>query len=188
MRERKREEHKGSQSRKCDEMSRPTNEQMAWFQELWREIMGITIDADEARSWFEKVPETTKEEMRKYLELLNSPDVRAAMKARNREKRRQTRQSELAAWRGKVNPTGMNIMILTYEPVSSMYAANLILRGHLVSMFGGGLFLPSLVEEIEDSYDGCLLLGTEPELLDIADTFEAKGKKVWRQLTDIPRL
>jgi hypothetical protein len=43
------------------------------------------------------------------------------------------------------------------------------------------------VEEIEDSYDGCLLLGTEPELLEIADIFEAMGKKVWRELADIPR-
>ena len=86
-------------------------------------------------------------------------------------------------------------MILTHKPVSNMYAANLALRGHSATFFGGGPILHDrasiaarhFVEEIEDAYDGCLLLGTEPELLEIADIFEAKGKEVWRELADIPR-
>jgi len=59
-------------------------------------------------------------------------------------------------------------------------------RGHLVTMWGGGVVDPFVAEEFED-YDGCLLLGTEPELIEIADIFETKSKKVWRQLGDIPR-
>jgi hypothetical protein len=77
-------------------------------------------------------------------------------------------------------------MILTYEPVSFMYAATLMPRGHQVTLWGGGLISRSFLKEIEGSYDGCLFLGTEPELLDIADMFKAKGKMVWRQLADIP--
>jgi len=34
--------------------------------------------------------------------------------------------------------------------------------------------------------DGCLLLSDEPDLLEIADYMEASGKKVWRQLSEIP--
>jgi hypothetical protein len=68
----------------------------------------------------------------------------------------------------------MNIMILTYAKTSSLYAATLMSRGHLVTMFGGGVISPFVAEEFED-YDGCLLLGTEPEL------------RVWRQLADIPQ-
>ena len=35
-------------------------------------------------------------------------------------------------------------------------------------------------------YDGCLLLGDDPDLVEFAGLFEAMGKKVWRQLADIP--
>jgi hypothetical protein len=167
-------------------MARPTKEQIAWFQELWREIMGDVPDADIAQSWFEEFPDTTKKELRKMLELLNTPEARAAMEADRREKRRRTHQAELAARRARGNATGMNIMILTYAKTSSLYAATLMSRGHLVTIFGGGVISPSFAEEFED-YDGCLLLGTEPELLEIADIFEGMGKKVWRQLADIPR-
>ena len=83
-------------------------------------------------------------------------------------------------------PAAMNIMILTYAETSSWYAATLMSRGHLVTMWGGGVVDPFVAEEFED-YDGCLLLGTEPELIEIADIFETKSKKVWRQLGDIPR-
>jgi hypothetical protein len=34
--------------------------------------------------------------------------------------------------------------------------------------------------------DGCLLLGDEPDLLEIADYMEASGKKIWREISDIP--
>lgn len=34
--------------------------------------------------------------------------------------------------------------------------------------------------------DGCLLLGDEPDLVEIADYMEASGKTVWRQLSEIP--
>jgi hypothetical protein len=54
-------------------MAKPTKEQIAWFQEWWREIMGDSIDADLAQSWFEKFPDMTKEEARKTLELLRPP-------------------------------------------------------------------------------------------------------------------
>ena len=167
-------------------MAKATKEQIAWFQELWREIMGDVLDADMAQKWFEKFPDTTKEEMRKMLEIVNSPEVRAPMEARAREERRRARQAELAARRAQVkNPAAMNIMILSYAYTSGWYAATLMERGHLVTMFGGGL-VSNLFEQVED-YDGCLLLGTEPELLDFADVFEAKAKKVWHELTDIPR-
>jgi hypothetical protein len=176
-------------------MAKATKEQIAWFQELWREIMGDPINADRAQSWFEKFPDKTKEETRKILELFNSPEFRADFEAWGREERRRERQAKLAAWRARGNPTGMYIMILTHKPVSNMYAANLALRGHSATFLGGGPILHdhasiaarNFVEEIEDSYDGCLLLGREPELLEIADIFEAKGKEVWRELADIPR-
>ena len=54
-------------------MAKATKEQIAWFKELWREIMGDVLDADMAQKWFEKFPDTTKEEMRKMLEIVNSP-------------------------------------------------------------------------------------------------------------------
>jgi Zn-finger domain-containing protein len=58
-------------------MAKPTKEQIAWFQEWWHEIMGKSIDADLALSWFEKFADVTKEEARKTLELLKTPEVRA---------------------------------------------------------------------------------------------------------------
>jgi hypothetical protein len=64
------------------------------------------------------------------------------MGAQARDERRRARQAKLAAWRARGNPTGINIMILTYKPVSDMYTANLLLRGHSVGLFGGGLILP----------------------------------------------
>jgi hypothetical protein len=33
--------------------------------------------------------------------------------------------------------------------------------------------------------DGCLLLGNDPGLLEIADHMEMAGKKVWRELAEI---
>lgn len=84
------------------------------------------------------------------IEILNSPEFRAAGEADRREKRRRARQAELAAWRTRVkNPAAMNIMILTYKEVGSMYAATLMERGHLVTIFGGGL-VSNLFEEVKD--------------------------------------
>jgi hypothetical protein len=48
-------------------MTKPTEEQIAWFQELWREFGQPVPDEDMAQSWFEEFPDTTKEEMRNGL-------------------------------------------------------------------------------------------------------------------------
>jgi hypothetical protein len=78
----------------------------------------------------------------------------------------------------------MRIAILSYKDVSSWYAATLMERGHEVDIHGGGAIDVALKEYLD--CDGCLLLGDEPDLLEIADYMEASGKKVWRELSDIP--
>jgi len=67
-----------------------------------------------------------------------------------------------------------------------MYAAKLMERGHEVAFFGPGALFPKVMEQFA-GYDGCLLLGNATELVEFADAFEARGKKVWHQLADIPR-
>jgi len=58
-------------------------------------------------------------------------------------------------------------------------------RGHEITLSGGGaLHAPAIAGYLE--CDGCLLLSEEPDLKEIADYFEASGKKVWRQLSEIP--
>jgi NADPH-dependent ferric siderophore reductase len=79
----------------------------------------------------------------------------------------------------------MKIAILSHAEVASYYAANLMQRGHEITLSGGGaIHAPGLAPYLE--CDGCLLLGDEPGLREIADYMEAAGKKVWRHLTEIP--
>jgi hypothetical protein len=79
----------------------------------------------------------------------------------------------------------MKIAILSHKDVSSYYAANLMLRGHEIVMSGGGaIHAPGLQPYLE--CDGCLLLGTQDDLLEIAHHMEVAGKKVWRDLSEIP--
>jgi hypothetical protein len=59
-------------------------------------------------------------------------------------------------------------------------------RGHEVTMHGGGAIHGSLIQRYAEN-DGCLLLGNDPDLLEIADHLDALGKKVWRHLADVPK-
>ena len=68
---------------------------------------------------------------------------------------------------------------------TGFYAATLMERGHQVTISGGGaIHAHGLKPYLE--CDGCLLLGDEPDLVEIADYMEASGKKVWRQLAEVP--
>ena len=79
----------------------------------------------------------------------------------------------------------MKVVLLIRDDVSSMYAATLMERGHEVAIHGGGAVHVPLMKMYSE-YDGCLLLlGSDPDLLEIADHFEAMGKKVWRHLADV---
>jgi hypothetical protein len=79
----------------------------------------------------------------------------------------------------------MKIVLLCYEKVANYYTASLLQRGHQVTLHGGGaIHAPGLKRYLD--CDGCLLLGDDPDLLEIADYMESSGKKVWRQLADVP--
>jgi hypothetical protein len=79
----------------------------------------------------------------------------------------------------------MKIATLSHAEVANYYAANLMQRGHEITISGGGaIHGPGLAPYLE--CDGRLLLGDEPDLKEIADYMEVSGKKVWRQLSDIP--
>jgi hypothetical protein len=79
----------------------------------------------------------------------------------------------------------MKIAILSHKDVSAWYAATLMERGHQITISGGGaIHAPGLRPYLK--CDGCLLLGTEPDLVEIADYMESSGKKIWRQLNEIP--
>ena len=79
----------------------------------------------------------------------------------------------------------MKIAILCLEDVAGWYAATLMERGHEVTISGGGAIHAAGLKPSLDC-DGCLLLSDEPDLLEIADYMEASGKKIWRELSDIP--
>jgi hypothetical protein len=66
--------------------------------------------------------------------------------------------------------------------VSSWYAATLMQRGYteVVTWGGGEIHSPGLKEFLE--WDGCLLLGSEEDLLEIAHHIEVTGKPIWREL------
>ena len=79
----------------------------------------------------------------------------------------------------------MKIAVLCHKDVGDWYTALLLQRGHEVILCGGGaVHAPGLKPYLE--CDGCLLLGDEPDLREIADYMEASGKPVWRNFTDIP--
>ncbi len=79
----------------------------------------------------------------------------------------------------------MKIAILSHKDVAGYCAATLMERGHEVTISGGGAINGCTIKPYVDC-DGCLLLSDEPDLLEIADYMEASGKKVWRQLSEIP--
>lgn len=79
----------------------------------------------------------------------------------------------------------MKIAILSHADVAGYYAANLMQRGHQITISGGGAIHATGLKPYLEC-DGCLLLGTEPDLLEIADYMEASGKKVWRDLKEVP--
>jgi hypothetical protein len=79
----------------------------------------------------------------------------------------------------------MKIAVLSHEDVSGWYAATLMERGHQVTISGGGAIHASGLKPYLEC-DGCSLLGNEPDMLEIADYMETAGKKIWRQLADIP--
>jgi hypothetical protein len=80
----------------------------------------------------------------------------------------------------------MKILLVAYANVRGWYAATLMERGHKVTIYGGGaLHAHAIKSDLEN--DGCLLLGSDKDMLEIADYFEEMGKPVWRQLADIPK-
>jgi hypothetical protein len=80
---------------------------------------------------------------------------------------------------------GMKIAILSHKDVAGYYAANLMQRGHEITISGGGaIHAQGLKPYLE--CDGCLLLGDEDDLRGIADHMAASGKPIWRQLNEVP--
>jgi hypothetical protein len=79
----------------------------------------------------------------------------------------------------------MKIAVLSHKDIAAWYAATLMERGHQVTISGGGAIHATGLKPYLEC-DGCLLLGEEPDLLEIADYMEATGKKVWRQIAEIP--
>ena len=80
----------------------------------------------------------------------------------------------------------MRIEILSHNDVSGWYAATLITRGHEVIISGGGaVHLAGMLPYLE--CDGCLLLGDEEDLIEIADVMRRAGRQVWRELSDVPK-
>jgi hypothetical protein len=80
----------------------------------------------------------------------------------------------------------MKVVVLVRGDVCGWYATTLMERGHEVAIHGGGAIHGPLIKDYAN-YDGCLLLGSDPDLLEIADHLEAIGKPVWRNLSDIPK-
>jgi hypothetical protein len=79
----------------------------------------------------------------------------------------------------------MKIAILSQKEVAGYYAAKLVEQGHEIIIMGGGAIHAAGLKEYLEC-DGCLLLGNEPDQIEIADYMETSGKKVWRQLFEIP--
>ena len=70
----------------------------------------------------------------------------------------------------------MKIVVLTHSDVAGYYSATLMKRGHEVTMSGGGaIHAPGLKPFLQ--CDGGLLLGNEPDLVEIADYMAPSGKK-----------
>ena len=79
----------------------------------------------------------------------------------------------------------MRIVILSHKGVASWYAGTLAQRGHEAYTLVSGALNAAALKFYLDC-DGCLLLGDEPDLLVIANHMKASGKKIWRELGDIP--
>jgi hypothetical protein len=86
----------------------------------------------------------------------------------------------------------MKMAILSYADVANTIGVALMDRGHTITWFAGGAVYghggnvhPGVAEMVNDN-DGCLALGDEPELQEIARLFRDAGKIVWREWTDIP--
>ena len=80
---------------------------------------------------------------------------------------------------------GMKIAVLSFGDVAGWYAATRMERGHEITISGGGAIHAAGLRPYLEC-DGCLLLGEEPELCEIADYMEASGKRVWHSLAEIP--
>jgi hypothetical protein len=80
----------------------------------------------------------------------------------------------------------VRIVILSHKDVSGWYAATLMERGHEVTIDGPGAIDVAVKLYSGSDFDGCLLLSDDPDSLVIADHMKASGKKVWRELADIP--
>lgn len=79
----------------------------------------------------------------------------------------------------------MKIAVLSHKDVGSWYEAKLLEMGHETMSGGGAVHAPMLKGFLE--CDGCLLLGEEDDLTEIAYHMELAGKPIWRNLTDIPK-
>ena len=79
----------------------------------------------------------------------------------------------------------MKIAILSNHDVSGWYAAVLMQRGHRVVISGGGAVHAEGLKPYLQC-DGCLLLGVEDDLREIAYHMELAGKPIWLELADIP--
>ena len=80
----------------------------------------------------------------------------------------------------------MKVLLLVHGEVRNSYAASLMMRGHEVTMHGGGAIHGPAVKGYAEC-DGCLLIGSDPDLLEIADHMDALGKPIWRNLADVPK-
>ena len=85
-----------------------------------------------------------------------------------------------------VGEAGMRILLLVRGDVSGWYAASLMERGCEVTIHGGGAIQTELIMRYSGC-DGCLLLGNDEDLLEIADYMETLGNPIWRNLADIPK-
>ncbi len=88
----------------------------------------------------------------------------------------------------------MKVLLLADANVSGYYTASLLERGHNVIAHGGGAPIfnnPSELVAVRKKYlsecDGCLLIGNDPELLEIAGYFEDTGKPLWYNLAEVPK-
>jgi len=88
----------------------------------------------------------------------------------------------------------MKILLLAHGDVSGYYAASLLERGHHpIITYGGGapLFEKPEFVNARKTYmgcDACLLIGDNPEILEIADHFAVTGKPIWYHLAQVPRI
>jgi len=89
----------------------------------------------------------------------------------------------------------MKILLLAHGDISGYYAASLLERGHHpIITHGGGTPLFEKPEEFVNARktfmgcDACLLIGDNPEILEIADHFAVTGKPIWYHLAQVPRI